>query len=349
MTPGALRHYLDRAGRHPWRAARHLPRLWSAGTAFADPHHDAARAVLVAGSARSGTTWLAELLAAGRPVRLVFEPLRRDLVRAARAVPRSYYVPPGTDDPEVEDLLRRILEGRVRSLWSDNHNRCRRAEGRVVKEVRANNLLPLVVRRFGQVPVLWILRHPLAAAYSADQLGMATELDELVSQPRLLDACSDEQRRAAERGAAAGGVEAYVLRWCLEQWLPLRHLRSGQVHVVLYEDLVADPGPVLAGVAAHLAAATTGLWGGWVPPGAGVVGRASGTSWRQRPPRPGAGGGSPADRVGEWVGRVPAAALSRSLALLELFGLSHLYGEGPRPLVGAGAVLAPGPDAPGRR
>ncbi|MEM8746813.1 MAG: hypothetical protein AAGF91_08940, partial [Actinomycetota bacterium] len=56
------------------------------GLQVVDPLHTARRAVYVTGSARSGTTWVAEVLAGRRSTRFVFEPLHHRSL-AARVAP----------------------------------------------------------------------------------------------------------------------------------------------------------------------------------------------------------------------------------------------------------------------
>lgn len=332
-SPGA------RALRHPGRALRHADRLWSPRVAYLDLHRDTRRAVLVVGSARSGTTLVAEALARGTAMRLVFEPLRRDAVRASRGVPRGVFVPPDAEDPALEYLLRRILSGRLRALWSDNHNTCRLPRGRIVKEVRATNLLPWLVRRLPEVPVVYVLRHPIAVAWSASALGMGLELSDLLLQPALLDTWPGGAALTAGRAralAAEGALEGHVARWCLENRVPTALLRRDQVHVVLYETLLADPAAELARLGDFLARRRPEHWAGWSPD-PGVLARPSRTSWRQRPGEP----PSAEARITEWVGAVPPATAARALAALAGFGLDGLYGAAPLPLVRPDQVLAP--------
>jgi hypothetical protein len=73
-----------------YREAKRWARLgWRKGVVYPacrrlyrDSSEDIRRTLLIAGTARSGTTWLAELLGARLPCRIMFEPFNRDKVEA---------------------------------------------------------------------------------------------------------------------------------------------------------------------------------------------------------------------------------------------------------------------------
>ena len=193
-------------------------------------------------SARSGSTWLSDILEESLRCRMVFEPLRRDKVPLAREVPWGRYSDPAAPDAALDEVLRRILTGRVRSQWSNKFNRYRFPRHRLVKEVRATNLLPRILARYPGMPVVFLLRHPVPTAWSAAQLYWKPYLTEFLKQRPLMEGpLAPFAELIAEEAAGTDLFQKHVLRWCLENYVPVNQLAPGSVHVVFYENIVEDP------------------------------------------------------------------------------------------------------------
>jgi hypothetical protein len=195
---------------------------------------------LVVGTARSGSTWLAELLNHRNEYRLVFEPFRSDRVRRARSFRRGHYIDPLQQDHPLADSIDALLAGRVRGWWTDRQNRRKIATRRIVKEVRITNLIPWIRARHPELPIVYVVRDPVDVATSWLELGWGDDLDELLEQPRLMERF--EPLAGPIQSVAANGdpVERHVLRWCLENAIPMRSDVPG-VHRVHYERLRDEP------------------------------------------------------------------------------------------------------------
>src|SRR5436190_17299112 len=128
---------------------------------FLDRNRTPSRAVLVLGSGRSGTTWLAETIARQHKSRLVFEPFHPRL-----GVPEESLrlFPPEDDDPAFELAVERVLSGRARSVQIDQVLLARLPRGRVIKDVHASNLLPWFRARHPGVPIVFTVRNPIATS-----------------------------------------------------------------------------------------------------------------------------------------------------------------------------------------
>jgi len=310
-----------------WRTirSRHLHGL------FVDIGHDPGAAVLVAGSARSGTTWLASIINYANAYRYVFEPFRPNRLDAARAFGTRRYIRPGDDDPATMLAARDILSGRVRGRWSDQMNRKIVARRRLVKDIWANLLLGWIHEAFPQTPIVFLLRHPCAVVSSQTRLdwGWLVDVDELLRQDSLVEDHLLPQRDVL--AAAVSPFQRHLVTWCVENLVPLRQLSSDRVHVMFYEHLCADPvleterlfrfvgRPIrrehaLRAVSHPSVAARSHS--------AVVTGRGL---------------------VDAWVSQVDPADRRYAVRTLEAFGMDGLYGEDPRPLVLAGrAGLASG-------
>lgn len=310
---------------------------------FVDLSHDLRRTVLVAGSQRSGTTWLAALLVEAYHCRLVFEPLRNDHV--ADAVPCSFnrFVDPGQVDAELERYVHRALSGRVRSQWSDRWNTVRVARNRVVKEIGQNVLLPWIVNRFPQMPAVLVLRHPFTSAASAAELGWDARLTETLDQPSLVEGpLAPFAELVREYRSSPDPLLRHVLRWCVETVVPVLLLDPARVLVVFFEELSADPRREMARVGRYLEEAAPRRWKER-PVKASALRRPSFTDWRS------SAGATAEERFRSFEGSL-GARLEEAVAMVSAFGLDRLYGAGPDPLVGPDEALgvSPGGAAGGR-
>ena len=143
---------------------------------------DINESIIVFGSPRSGTTWLAEMLKGLPGYKLLNEPLRLSTNPRARDAGFEWrtHLPPGTDSPVREEHLRGVLQGHVdlgpawhfRSdglfgkLWE--HVSCNSA---VVKFCRLGRMLHWVAERFDVRGMVVVIRHPCAVISSRLQMG----------------------------------------------------------------------------------------------------------------------------------------------------------------------------------
>lgn len=300
---------------------------------FLERNHDPARAALVLGSGRSGTTWLAEALARQHRGRLIFEPFHPVLGYFAGEA--RLFPDPGEAEPALARSVHRVLSGRVRGPYIDHVRLARLPRGRVVKDIHAANLLPWLRAHHPAVPVAFVVRHPIAAALSRLRSGAFYGLGDYVATPA--------GRTDAERSPVAAWLPLYdrrrqhpeplvrlVAEWCLENAYPLSREDDPGVALVFYENAVLDPAAELARLGKHCA---TALGSVHKATASETMRMPSATDWR--------GTAAEAVRSGQWeamLGRwreeVDAPLVEECLAVLAEFGLDRLYGEGPLPLGG---------------
>lgn len=267
--------------------------------------------MFVAGSGRSGTTWLADVLNARREYRLVFEPFHSGKVRECEGFRRRQYLRPGDRREAYLGPARKILSGEVGNSWVDRFHRTFVARRRIVKDVRANLMLGWLAKNFPKTPIVLILRHPCAVAESQMALGWKDILNETMQQQDLVQ---DHLKPMQEKILAAKDpFERRVFLWCVENYVPLRQIAPGRIHVTFYEHLVADPEPELQRIFDHL-------------------GEIFDDDILQKLRSP-----SPVSRertIGStdaWCHTVPQESRKRVGEILALFGLDRVYGEGPMP------------------
>ena len=226
--------------------------------------------VIIAGSGRSGTTWIQDSLADANGLRTIFEPLNPAGVPAAREFAYRYLVA-DADDRELKLFLDGVFSGTHRSLWANyrirpsrfnflrvgfsqaisnvrklarhyRKYRDRGHEGVIVKFIRANLMLPWIVRQY-RVPLLFVTRHPCAVIASRLKLGGSDwvsqhDLDRYRSAPDLVQLILDEFD--VDINAAFSPIEALACVWCIENLLPVQWADDAGYMVTAYEKLLIN-------------------------------------------------------------------------------------------------------------
>ena len=278
--------------------------------AYLDLARDHRASVLLLGSARSGTTWLGEVIDRNHDHRVIFEPLRPTAVPAVRAFADGQYLRPDDVDPAFLDPMTRILTGRLRSPWADHLNHVVLARRRLVKEIRANLLVPWLVSRFPGVPVVLLVRHPLAVAESRRRLGWRDHLGSALDQDRLAADHLRPQQEWLDR--LADPFARTVAQWCVETLVPLRMTAPADICLVTYEQLVSDQREQAERVLAHL---------GQHPDAAldAALDKPSRLARADSAVRTGA------DRASGWLAQVDGRDRAAAAEVLAAFGLDAVY------------------------
>jgi len=274
--------------------------------------------VLLAGSGRSGTTWVGDILNYRNGFRTLFEPFfRRRVPLVAHFRPRQYLAPDDGDERYVEPA-RRIFSGRIRNAFVDSLNTRRIARKRLVKDIRISLMLDWIHARFPGIPIVLLLRHPCAVAASAMKLGWNPPIEDTLEQDDLVSAHLAGQRECIARVLAGGDAfDRRILLWCIENRVALA---CGAACVVHYENFCRDdPRPEIERMFAHV----------------GLPFDESVMDALRRPSRLSAQdsavltGGSLVD---SWRKSVDARRLDRALEILAAFELERVYGADSWPL-----------------
>jgi len=212
---------------------------WARSRSFVDRAGDESNTVLLLGSARSGTTWIGEMIDRHHDHRIVFEPFRPGALPRLAPLGCIRYLPPDHRAADLADGVREILTGRFRNGWVDHMSSPGVFRRRLVKEVRVNCLAPWLTTQFPTTKTIVVLRHPMDVARSRAALGWGDELGSLMQDRRLAARLSEEQRTLLT--GLHDPFVGSIGQWALETLIPLRELDPARAHVVLYEDLVADP------------------------------------------------------------------------------------------------------------
>lgn len=322
----ALGHMSPLRAHLRWRAQRlgQFARYSLLRRVYRETNHDIGNSLIVAGAARSGTTWLADIIQSQLDCRLMFEPFHSGKVAAFHGHHYFQYMRPEEKCPTLYDYSKRVLSGDIRHAWVDRRVDRLRSHYRLVKEIRANLFLKWLADAFPQVPILFIIRHPCAVVLSRMKLDWATDSDiaPFLAQPKLVeDYLSDKLD-------FINGIEAaeskHALIWCVSNLVPIRQFGPGNLNIVFYENLVARPEAEIDHLfgllrldydrqrimSQILEPSTTTLWE-----------RAN---------------LSPTEKIGGWKDQLNHKQIGDIMSVVREFGMDDLYNEDVMPRFGAG-------------
>ena len=212
------------------------------------------KVVFLAGTGRGGTTWVSHLINHRNEYRYIFEPFPSPKATICEAFKRRHYLRPDNNDPRLLAAAETILSGRFRNGWIDRYNRRLVSRKRLIKDIRANLLLKWLHTHFPGIRIILLLRHPCAVASSRTKLGAklgwVPYLDEFLTQADLVEDFLTPFKGAIEQ--AKSDFEKHIFAWCIENYVPLRQFKDGEIHLAFYENFCRRPAEEIARMFAFL-------------------------------------------------------------------------------------------------
>ncbi len=211
--------------------------------------------IMIFSTARSGSTWVKEVIASQQNIKFVSEPLLMEsLTRRQLGVDPSWglTIPSRGREQILKNYFQRQFSGSCGygspSFKSEFYRK--RYDRVVLKLLRCQDMMNWCADQFG-VKVVYLLRHPVPVALSRKEykrLPMFLESDEF--RERYL---SDAQHAFALDVVSDGtALEHKILDWCLQNLAPLKHLDSSRWLTLYYEDIVMTPEQQLEQLSAYL-------------------------------------------------------------------------------------------------
>ena len=254
-------------------ACRHL---WAQCKPYFDLSGDEAQTVIVAGSARSGTTWVGDVIASLMGSRPIFEPFlfdgsedfalpkQRFLSEAGLRRNHQLYIRPEEGSTSRHYVpIQSILRGRVRGAWCDSQTRIGVYRRRLIKEIRVNLFLAYLAKTWPALRIIWLIRNPFDVidsqiAQTRTRKGWTFDWDvrDVLSQQKLLTDWLAPFVPSMKRASSL--PERLAHKWCVETYVPLRqevHAHPG-VLLVRYEELKSRPEENWKRIARFLSAET---------------------------------------------------------------------------------------------
>ena len=313
-----LRRIIDGSA---WRAKA----LALAGNAYLGRYQEV---VWLIGDGRSGTTWVSSLVNHRRRYREMFEPFHPRVLGGA--FPLNRYVRPDSEDDVLGDAAARVFSGKLTHPRVDADARAALYRGLLIKDVFANLFACWALRRFPQLRIVLLIRHPFAVAVSKlhkrKWLWTVDPMELLTQRDLYEDYLRPHEALIREVSAGGDYITKQVLIWTILNYVPLLQFRApqphGQLHVVFYEDICARPDQEVSRIMRHIHPRDRE---GNAAIDASLVARPSRVTDAASAVRTGA------SAVDSWTRELTPAQIDRGLATLAAFGLDALYSADPMP------------------
>lgn len=207
--------------------------------------------LIIVGSARSGTSWLSEVIARQFRYRMLFEPEHEFNTPKGKLIADQWRASKD-DSPEAHQYLKKVFANRVDSDWiAQNSNRKYKMhlwplipKMFIIKFVRANLSAKYMNEAFN-IPVIHIIRNPydVLASQQRVRFPWLYNLDHFKGQSKLVRLVEREFGfNLKEDTQNISELEILTIRWCLENVLPLQVWKpsTNKYSVVKHEDLRND-------------------------------------------------------------------------------------------------------------
>lgn len=206
--------------------------------------------ITIVGSARSGTSWLAETIAAQHRYRLLFEPEHEFNTKKGKLICDKLLTKKNTS-VEAKHYLKKVFSNRIDSDWiaQCSNRKYKRhlwpliPKKYIIKFVRANLAAQYINENF-QIPVIHLLRNPYDVIHSQQRVKFPWlyDLSHFNRQEELVDLVKSSYNFNLHSAEQFSDVEVLTLRWCLENVIPLKNLPpfTYKSEIVFYEELRND-------------------------------------------------------------------------------------------------------------
>ena len=206
--------------------------------------------LIITGSARSGTSWLSEVIARQFRYRMLFEP-EHEFKTPRGILVADQWIRDRMDSPEAHQYLKQVFANRVDNDWiAQNSNRKYKMhlwpfipKKYIVKFVRANLSAKYMNKNF-EIPLIHIIRNPYDVLASQRRVNFPWlyNLNHFKKQDDLVALIIEEFNFDLRHTEVFSPLEILTLRWCLENVLPLQTFEPYQYkhRIVRHEDLRND-------------------------------------------------------------------------------------------------------------
>ena len=276
---------------------------------------DPSQAIVLAGSGRSGTTWLGNIIAANLNMRVIFEPFDGRRVPQAAGFPLRPYLHLGATHPQMEGFVRAVLCGKVQNDWINREGTLWWAWRRMIKTIRATLLLGWLDQTF-HPHIVFMLRHPCAVVLSRIRLDWEAHLDVFLDQPHLMEDYLEPFAGIIED--AQTEAQKHAMMWCVENLVPLSQMsKRNNWTLCTYEHLCMEPEAETERILRSLKVRPTYLT-------KLAIQRIS------RMTRPGSAVLGQKNPVTIWQQQLPPRDIDQVLEVVEAFGI-NVYNQDPLP------------------
>ncbi|SOC78559.1 hypothetical protein SAMN06296241_0069 [Salinimicrobium sediminis] len=206
--------------------------------------------IIIVGSARSGTSWLAETIAAQHRYRLLFEPEHEFNTELGKLI-CDKDLNSRNISPLTENYFKKIFLNQVDNDWiaQCSNRKFKRhlwpliPKKIIVKFVRANLAAHFMNEHF-QIPLIHILRNPYDVIHSQQRVRFSWlyDLSHFLKQEELVELVYSKFKVNLNEVDKYSEIEVLAIRWCLENVIPIqvREPYSYKSKIVYHEHLRSD-------------------------------------------------------------------------------------------------------------
>ena len=207
-----------------------------------DLNEDYRNTIILAGTGRSGTTWVANILNYNKRYRYMDEPFHPRRVRLIKKIGGIPYLRPEDKNENIHNIISQVISGRIRSIYINRHNSKYISNKRLIKDIHISIILKWIKINFPEIPLILLLRHPFAVAYSRARLkwwDADAILIKYLRQDKIVEDFLTGKTEIVKN--LKDDFLKFVFIWCIENIIPLRQLNESEIHLVFYENLCRHP------------------------------------------------------------------------------------------------------------
>jgi hypothetical protein len=209
-----------------------------------------AETIILAGSGRSGTTWLGDLISIIARAQQIFEPLapfQNPLVRRLTGweLPapgisyiRAFFLDENDRSEAWKNHWFEILTGRYRTYWTDANRQYLFPRRYLVKEVYANLMLGYLYKQFAP-KIVFLARHPCAVIASRLAVPWQANVKDILDQEELVEKYLRPWVGLMEKEKDLIG--AHAVWWAVENMVASLQLTACSHQFVYYEETATEP------------------------------------------------------------------------------------------------------------
>lgn len=198
---------------------------------------------IVFGSGRSGTTWLQELINYNNQHRNIFEPFVENDKQLLDSLAYRF-ITPHESNTVYKKNIDQILDGIHRDDWNDKYNKPFKIYNkRLIKTIRASLFMKWIHQERPNTKIVFIVRNPCAVVYSQLKTQWwdksCPQLDYFMRQSSLVTEHLEPFLSILQK--ASNPFERFILKWAIENYVPLTQFNPKNIHLILYENLCTNP------------------------------------------------------------------------------------------------------------
>ncbi len=206
--------------------------------------------LIIVGSARSGTSWISELLAQRFRYRMLFEPEQEQNTKKGYLL-CDKYITNKNGAPKAHSYLKQVFANRVNSDWiAQNSNRKYKMhlwpllpKRYIIKFVRAN-LAARFMNETYKIPVLFIIRNPYDVLHSQQRVKFPWlyDVSHFQKENELVVLLQNHFNFDISNISHYSPLQILTIRWCIENAIPLNIQNDfpNKYRMIKYEELRND-------------------------------------------------------------------------------------------------------------